>query len=156
VIYENKYIFLYTLSPDIMTTPFDTDPNVLTLKLAEKLKGNKEISIPEWAKYVKTGIHKEKGPEQKDWWHIRAAAILRKLYVKGPLGVEKLRSEYGGKRDRGSKRYKARKGSGAIIREVLNQLESAGFVSKEESKGRVLTSKGRAFLDKTSYEVAKK
>ena len=85
-----------------MTTPFDIDPNVFTLKLAEKLKGNKEISIPEWAKYVKTGIHKEKGPEQKDWWHIRAAAILRKLYVKGPLGVEKLRSEYGGKRDRGS------------------------------------------------------
>ena len=139
-----------------MTTPFDIDPNVFTLKLAEKLKGNKEISIPEWAKYVKTGIHKEKGPEQKDWWHIRAAAILRKLYIKGPLGVEKLRSEYGGKRDRGSKRYKARKGSGAIIREVLNQLESAEFVSKEGSKGRVLTPKGRAFLDKTSYEAAKK
>ena len=141
--------------PNIMTTPFDIDPTVFTLRLAEKLKENEKITIPEWAKYVKTGIHREKSPVQKDWWHIRTAAILRKLYIKGPLGVEKLRSEYGGKRDRGSKRYKARKGSGAIIRGVLSQLELAEFVGKE-AKGRGLTPKGRAYLDKVSYEIAKK
>jgi len=136
-----------------MTTPFDVDANVLVERLAEKLKSDENIKPPEWAGYVKTGAHKEKLPVQKDWWYIRSAAVLRKLYVRGPLGVERLRAEYGGAKRRGCRPSKAAKGSGAIIREILQQLESAGFVSRLEREGRVLTPKGRAFLDSVAYEV---
>jgi small subunit ribosomal protein S19e len=34
-------------------------------------------------------------------------------------------------------------------------LEKAGYLSKIKGKGRVLTSKGRAFMDNTSHEVMK-
>ncbi|MDG7028659.1 MAG: 40S ribosomal protein S19, partial [Nitrososphaerota archaeon] len=45
-----------------------------------------------------------------------------------------------------------RDAGGSSIRVILKQLEQAELVSKT-SKGRVLTSKGRAMLDKTSNEL---
>lgn len=136
-----------------MTTPFDVDANLLVERVAEKLRSEKNIKPPEWAGYVKTGVHKENLPVQKDWWYLRGAAVLRKLYMKGPLGVERLRAEYGGAKRRGCKPSKAAKGSGAVMREVLQQLESAGFVQRAEKQGRSLTPKGRAFLDSVAHEI---
>ncbi|HII79102.1 MAG TPA: 40S ribosomal protein S19, partial [Methanosarcina sp.] len=54
------------------------------------------------AKNVKTGVHKELPPINDDWWYIRCAAVLRKIYTDGPIGTERLRSVYGGKKDNGS------------------------------------------------------
>ena len=105
--------------------------------------------------YVRTSISRENPPEKKDWWYTRCASILRKIYVNNSIGIERLRSEYGGKCDRGSKPYKARGGSGSIIRNALHQLEKAGFVAKVRGKGRVLTPKGMSLLDNTAYEIKK-
>ena len=69
------------------------------------------------------------------------------------MGIEHIRAEYGGKRNRGSKPNKAEAGSGAIIRHALQQLETAGYVTKMKGKGRMLTPKGVKFLDNTSFEV---
>jgi small subunit ribosomal protein S19e len=73
--------------------------------------------------------------------------------VKKEMGVEHMRAEYGGKRNRGSKPNKAEAGSGAIVRHALQQLETAGYVTKMKGKGRLLTSKGVKLLDNTSFEV---
>lgn len=139
-----------------MTTAYDVPPQDLIKALAEKLKGYEAIKPPEWAMFVKTGVHKEKPPQQLDWWYTRAAAVLRKVYTHGPIGLTKLRAEYGGKRDRGSKRYKARRGSGSIARKVLQQLEAAGLVTKLSKKGRVVTPEGQRLVDNTAHEVLKK
>jgi len=138
-----------------MTTVYDVPAKDLIDAVAQKLKKIDSIVEPEWSSLVKTGAHKENPPLEKDWWHIRCASILRKIYIKGAIGVEKLRAEYSGKKDRGSKPYKVRSGSGAIVRKALQQLEKAGFVSKIKGKGRVLTPKGRSFLDNTAHEVLK-
>jgi len=98
-------------------------------------------------------VTKENMPENKDWWHVRCASILRKIYVNKSIGVERLRAEYGGKRDRGSKPNKAMAGSGAIVRHAIQQLETAGYITKMKGKGRMLTNKGVKFLDNTAYEV---
>ncbi len=137
-----------------MTTVYDVPANELIEYVARKLEEMEEIKPPEWAAYVKTGVHKERSPEQPNWWYIRVAAILRKVYTDGPVGIERLRSIYGGRKRRGSKPPKFRKGSGAIIRKALQQLENAGFVEKKD-KGRVVTPKGRAFLDKSASELKK-
>ena len=71
------------------------------------------------------------------------------------MGVERIRAEYGGKRNRGSKPNKAESGSGAIVRHALQQLEAAGYVAKMKGRGRMLTPKGVKFLDNTSFEVKK-
>ena len=125
-------------------------------RLAEYLRENvNEVSPPKWALFVKTGSHREKPPDRLDWWYVRAASILRRLYVKGPTGVSRLRKAYGGRKKYSMRRaHKARAG-GAIIRRILQQLEAAGLVGKS-NKGRWLTPKGVSLLDKLSQEVSGK
>jgi len=137
-----------------MATVYDIPANELIDRVASKLKEIEELTPPEYAKFVKTGVHKERSPEQRDWWYIRAASLLRRIYIDGPVGVERLRAVYGGKKNRGSKKSHFRRGSGSIIRDLVQQLESAGYVKASE-KGRVVTPEGRSFLDKTSMELKK-
>jgi len=123
-------------------------PNRLIEELAKYLKENfEEIKPPEWATYVKTGVSRERIPDDPDWWYKRCASILRKLYVHGPTGIERLRTTYGGRKDLGLKREHFRKAGGAIIRNALQQLEKAGLVTKVERKGRMLTPQGISLLD---------
>ena len=139
-----------------MTTIYDVDPSKLIEKVSEELKKVDEIKAPEWAKYAKTGASKERPPVEEDWWYARAASILRKIYMLGPIGVSKLRKKYGGKKNRGHKPEKFYKGSGNIIRKSLQQLEKAGLIKqvvKSGHKGRIVTAKGKKLLDTVSKEI---
>jgi len=136
-----------------MTTPYDVPPDMLIKRAAEKLKEIKEISPPAWANFVKTGRHTERPPLQKDWWHVRVAAVLRKVYINGPVGTERLAADFGGAADRGSKPDRAVQGSGSIIRNSLKQLEKAKLVQTIDKKGRVVTPEGRKFLDHIAHEI---
>jgi len=135
-----------------MTTVFDASADHLIRKVAEELRKRKEITPPAWASFAKTGAHKEMPPEDPDWWFVRVAAVLRRVYVDGPLGVERMRSFYGGKKNRGSKPNAFRKGSGSILRKSLQQLESAGLVVHDKT-GRKVSPAGMAFLDNMAHEV---
>ena len=137
-----------------MVTVYDVPADRLIKELAEELKKNDKIVPPPWANYVKTGVHKERAPEQEDWWYIRAAAVLRKIRIKGPLGIESLRKLYGGRKNMGVAREHKRKGSGSIIRNILKQLEAAGYV-KKTPRGRVVTNEGISLLDRIAYKVKK-
>ncbi|MEA2054057.1 MAG: 30S ribosomal protein S19e [Candidatus Thermoplasmatota archaeon] len=139
-----------------MTTAYDVPAEAIIKKLSEKLKNEFKIMPPEWAKWVKTGVHRERQPDNPEWWHVRVAAILRKVYMHGPIGTEHLRGLFGGKRDRKAKPYKSRKGSGSIIRKALQQLEEAGLVKTIKGKGRVVTPKGQSFVDNTAHELVKR
>jgi small subunit ribosomal protein S19e len=138
-----------------MTTVYDVPPRKLIDLTAVKLKEMKEIAPPPWADQVKTGLHRETQPIQTDWWHTRAAAVLRKVYVKGPIGTERLSAEFGGSQDRLVKPNVATKGSRAIVREALQQLEAAGLVQADKNRGRVVTAKGQKMLDGLAREVMK-
>jgi small subunit ribosomal protein S19e len=136
-----------------MTTVYDVPADHLIRQVAEELKKHKEVTPPAWAAFAKTGTHKEMPPEDPDWWFIRAAAVLRRVYVDGPLGVERMRSFYGGKKNRGSKPNAFRKGSGSILRKSLQQLEALGFILHDKT-GRKVSPAGMAFLDKVAREVS--
>ena len=141
-----------------MASIYDVPQNELIEKAAEELKKVKDIQPPEWSKFARTGAFKDRPPARKDWWHVRAAAILRKLYKQGPIGVSKLRTLYGGKRNRGMKPERFYRGSGSILRKVLQQLEKAGLAKQEEKgvhKGRSITPKGKSLLDKTATQIQK-
>jgi small subunit ribosomal protein S19e len=136
-----------------MVTVYDVPPERLIAKAAGKLKEMNGITPPEWADFVKTGVHTEKAPTQVDWWYTRAASVLRKVYTKGPIGTSRLAAEYGGFVDRGSRPNHAVKGSRSIARKCLMQLESSGLVSKDKNNGRIVTAKGQALLDNAAKEV---
>ncbi|CAB3288673.1 30S ribosomal protein S19e [Methanocaldococcus lauensis] len=134
-----------------MVTVYDVPADKLIQKTAEKLK-EMDIEVPEWVPFVKTGVSRERRPEQDDWWYIRCASILRKIYIYGPVGVSRLRTAYGGRKNRGHEPEHFYKGSGNIIRKALQELEKLGLVEKRP-EGRVITSKGRSFLDNIAKEV---
>ena len=138
-----------------MTTTYDVPTELLIKSVAEKLKKEYKLQPPEWSAWVKTGTHRERPPEDAEWWYTRVASVLRKIYVRGPLGVSRLRGMYGGRRDRRNAPYKHVKGSGSITRKALQQLEEAGLVEKIQTRGRKITSKGQSLLDNTAYELSK-
>ncbi len=139
-----------------MVTVKDVPADLLIRELAELLKTMPQIKPPPWATFVKTGANKERPPMQSDWWYVRAASILRKIYLHGPVGVERLRTAYGYRAKIGSemRREHTRKAGGAIIRKILQQLEEAGLVMKVPKKGRALTPQGRSLLDKVAAKIA--
>ncbi|MCQ4406593.1 MAG: 30S ribosomal protein S19e [Sulfolobaceae archaeon] len=130
--------------------------DLLIKRLADYLKENvKEVKPKEWSFYAKTASYNERVPDNpEEWWYIRAASLLRKLYLKGPIGVSRLRSEYSWRKRRGSRPPKSVKAPGHAIRVMMQQLEKAGLV-KSTKEGRILTGKGRSLIDKLSYEIFK-
>jgi small subunit ribosomal protein S19e len=135
-----------------MVSTLDINTNALIDAAKEELKTVEALKKPEWAHYAKSGAHKERPPQNDDFWQIRAAALMRKLYKKGPIGVSRLRKEYGGRKNRGAKPEKHYDGSGNVIRTILQQLETAGYVKKVKG-GRELTATGMKFLDGISHKV---
>lgn len=139
-----------------MTTIYDVPAEKLIDAAARRLQELPEIKPPEWAFFVKTGVHREKPPVRKDWWHVRSAALLRKVYMLGPIGTERLAAEFGGNRDGGSAPKHPKKGSRNVVRKSLQQLKAAGLVADEpKNRGKVITPKGQSFLDNTAHDVMK-
>ena len=137
-----------------MATIYDVNANNLIEKTSEELK--KLVKQPSWTTYVKTSAGKERPPVEKDWYYQRLASILRKVYIIGPIGVNKLRIKYGNRKNRGMSGERVYKGSGKIIRTCLQQLEQLQFIKnieKGKHKGKVITSKGKSFLDKLAKQV---
>ena len=141
-----------------MANIFDVSQQALVEKTKEELKKLEEIKPPQWAAFVKTGVHKERTPSEEDWWYMRAASVLRVVAMTGPIGVAKLRTRYGGKKDRGVKPSAFRVASGNILRKILQQLDKAGLTKQVEigvHKGRVITPAGSKLLSLAAGQLPK-
>ena len=139
-----------------MTTPHDVPASKFIDRLAKYLRENvDEVQPLPWSTFVKTGTHVEKQPQNPNWWYTRAASILRKVYIHGPIGLENLRSDYGGRKNRGSKPNRVTKAGGSDIRKILQQLETAGLVQTTRPKGRVVTPKGRKLMQEVAGDLSK-
>lgn len=138
-----------------MATMYDVPADALIEALAEDLEDR--LEEPDWAEFTKTGVNRELPPEQEDFWAVRAASLLRKVADTGPVGVERLSTEYGGTKS-GSNRYqvasdKRTDGSRNLIRTILQQLEDEDLVETAEGQGRRITAEGRSLLDDTAGDV---
>ncbi|WP_254864285.1 30S ribosomal protein S19e [Halovivax gelatinilyticus] len=138
-----------------MATMYDVPADALIEALAADLSA--ELDEPDWAAFAKSGVSNELPPEQEDFWTTRAASLLRKVADTGPVGVERLATEYGGAKA-GSNRYRVAPdrradGSRNIIRTILQQLEDQGYVETAEGEGRRITAEGRSLLDETAGNV---
>jgi small subunit ribosomal protein S19e len=123
-------------------------------KLKEELKKVEQLKPPKWIAFAKTGSHRERPPQQKDFWYIRAASLMRRLAVEGNVGIERLRTYYGGKRRRGHKPARSKRAGGSNLRKILQQLETAGLVVKGK-KGRKLTPQGQKLLSAVEKAMKK-
>jgi len=128
------------------------EPGKYNKILAETIKKSGDFEKPEWISFVKTSVHKERPNIDDDFWYKRAASILRQAYLHGIVGVNRLRTRYGGKKKRGSQPSEFRAGGGKIIRKILQQAEAAGLMEKIKGKhsGRKLTEKGKKLLEENA------
>jgi small subunit ribosomal protein S19e len=135
-----------------VATVYDVPASKLIEELAAKLKGQGELKPPEWAVYVKTGGDKEKHPNDENWWYVRCSSLLRKVHLRGPIGVPTLRRLYGGKKNRGHNPEGIRGASGSLLRDMLKQLEAAGLIKKTKG-GRVTTPQAASLLDSLASKI---
>lgn len=137
-----------------MAKVYDVPADVLISRLADILK-NEDIPAPSWTPFVKTGVHADKPPQNRDWWYTRCASLLRKIYLHGPIGINELCKEYGGGKPHGYGAAHHRDAGGAIIRNAIHGLEKLGYLDKVEKKGRVASKQGMQKLDKLATEILK-
>jgi len=138
-----------------MNSIYELKGQEYNLKLAEALKKIPEFEEPEWAQFVKSSPSKSRPIEDVDFWHKRAASILRQIYKKNIVGVNRLRTKYGSKKNRGFKPERFKRAGGKIIRTILQQSDKAGLTEiakdiknvKSKRPGRQLTEKGKKFLE---------
>ena len=138
-----------------MATMYDVPADDLIEALADELEDR--LEEPEWNQFAKAGVDRELPPEQENFWAVRAGSLLRKVADRGPIGVERLSTEYGGSKN-GSNRYqvapdKRVDGSRNVIRTILQQLEEEDLVETAEGEGRRITPEGRSLLDETAGTV---
>ena len=134
-----------------MANVYEVNPQELIKAAAAKLK---EVikEPPEYMHFVKSGVSRERPPQDADFWYMRSASVLRQVYLNGPIGVSRLRVRYGSKKEHVVHRKHFMRAGGSIISDSLKALEDAGLVKKDQ-KGRTITPKGKSFLDKLSNSV---
>jgi len=124
---------------------------------AAHLKRIGKIEVPKWADLVKTASFKELAPYDQDWYYIRAAAIARRVYLRGGVGVGAFKKIFGGRNHRGTRPEKFGTGSGSIARHILKQLEALKIVEKvPDKKGRRITPQGQRDLDSIAGQIGAK
>ena len=108
-------------------TVYDLDQTEYNLKLAEALKKVPEFKKPEWVDFVKSSPSRERPIDDADFWFKRAASMLKQIYKNKTVGVNRLRTKYGSKKNRGMRPEKFMRAGGKIIRTILQQSDKAGF-----------------------------
>tara|TARA_B100000902_G_scaffold40082_1_gene47638 strand:- start:1919 stop:2362 length:444 start_codon:yes stop_codon:yes gene_type:complete len=143
-----------------MTSYRDVPPTDLVAALRVEMDQFEHVSAPEWAVDVKTGTHREMPPVQDDWWETRAASMLRKVAIHGPIGTNHLAQMYGGVKNRGVRPNKAVTGSRNITRKILQQLDESGLTTIKKNPagnktlGRVITPAAHSLLDRVAGKIA--
>jgi small subunit ribosomal protein S19e len=138
-----------------MVTIYDVPADALIEEVAARLEDR--IDPPDWIEFAKTGSSRELPPQDDDFWYVRAASLLRKVAMNGPVGVERLSTEYGGRKS-GSTRFRVaaehrEDGSKNVIRTALQQLADEDLVRVAQGEGRRVTPEGQSFLDEAADAV---
>merc|ERR1712097_234100 len=123
---------------------------------ADFLKRQPKFDVPKYHDIVKTGTLKELAPYDEDWFYVRAASVARKVYLRKGTGVGALKKWYGGSSGTHVGTCKAHfaTASGAIIRKAMLELEKLEMMEHLGDGGRIITSKGRAEMNRIAGNIS--
>ena len=134
----------------------DVASDQFVVAYAAHLKRIGKIEVPKWADLVKTGVTRELAPYDPDWYYIRAAAIARRVYLRGGTGVGAFKRIFGGKKNRGTQPETFMTGSGSVCSHILKELESLKIIEKVPGgKGRRISPQGQRDLDSIAGQIQK-
>ena len=133
----------------------DVAPAKFISAYTEVLKNNDKFVVPKWADIVKTGVQRELAPYDPDWYFVRAASIVRKIYMRPGTGVGALQKRYGGAYRRGARPEIHRDSSSGVIRTILITLDELKITEKTAKGGRRISRVGQQALDLVAGQVAR-
>jgi len=143
-------------TPIAATTLQDISAPTFIKYFSRHLRRTGKVEPPKWAELVKTGITRYNAPANPDWYFVRAASILRRIYLTPGIGIGAFREMYGGLNRRRKGRCHHSPAAGAIIRHALHQLEKLQLVEKAPNGGRRVTKTGRRDLDRIAAQIGKR
>ncbi len=120
---------------------YDVPQQELVERVAVALQKVEQIKPPEWALFAKISSQNEKPPVRSDWWYVRAASVLRRIALLGPVGVSKLSIKFGGKKIEVTRHPDLRLQEEIIFAKFFNNLKKLDFASrikKEVTKDELL------------------
>lgn len=135
------------------TTVKDVDQDKIVQGVAQFLKKSGKLKVPENMDIVKTSKSKELGPSNNDWFYIRCASILRRMYHRGPIGVGGVKKIYGARKRNGSCPSHFCRADGAVSRRAVQALEHIKLVEKHAEGGRKLSAQGQRDLDRIASQI---
>ncbi|XP_058113374.1 small ribosomal subunit protein eS19-like [Magnolia sinica] len=131
----------------------DVSPHDFVKAYSAHLKRSGKVELPHWIDTVKTATFKELAPYDPDWYHIRAASIARKIYLRQGIGVGGFQKIYGGRKRNGARPPHFCKSSGSIARHILQQLQKLNIIDIDPKGGRRITSSGQRDLDQVAGRI---
>lgn len=135
------------------TTVKDVDQDKIVQGVALFLKKSGKLKVPDNMDIVKTSKSKELSPYSNDWFYIRCASILRRMYHRGPIGVGAVKKIYGGRQRNGSRPSHFCRADGAVARRAIQALENIKLVEKHADGGRKLAAQGQRDLDRIASQI---
>lgn len=135
------------------TTVKDVDQDKIVQGVALFLKKSGKLKVPDNMDIVKTSKSKELGPYNNDWFYIRCASILRRMYHRGPIGVGGVKKIYGARQRNGSCPSHFCRADGAVARRAVQALENIKLVEKHADGGRKLSAQGQRDLDRIASQI---
>ena len=135
------------------TTVKDVDQDKIVQGVALFLKKSGKLKVPDNMDIVKTSKSKELSPYNNDWFYIRCASILRRMYHRGPIGVGGVKKIYGARKRNGSCPSHFCRADGAVSRRAVQALENIKLVEKHPDGGRKLSAQGQRDLDRIASQI---
>lgn len=130
------------------TTVKDIPAAKFITALAAHLKNSGKYELPAWHDIVKTSSARQLAPADADWYYMRLASVVRRVYLNGGIGVVQLTKHYGGSGKFYTRPSHFVAASRSPIRTALQALEKTKLIAKKEgSTGRFITATGRRELD---------
>ena len=135
------------------TTVKDVDQDKIVQGVALFLKKSGKLKVPDNMDIVKTSKSKELSPYNNDWFYIRCASILRRMYHRGPIGVGGVKKIFGSRKRNGGCPSHFCRADGAVSRRAVQALENIKLVEKHAEGGRKLSAQGQRDLDRIASQI---
>jgi small subunit ribosomal protein S19e len=135
------------------TTVKDVDQDKIVTGVAVFLKKSGKLKVPDNMDIVKTSKSKELGPANNDWFYVRCASILRRMYHRSPIGVGAVKKIYGARKRNGSQPSHFCRADGAVARRAIQALDHIKLVEKHPDGGRKLSAQGQRDLDRIASQI---
>lgn len=135
-----------------MDSVFEVQAVPLLKAIADTLKKNPDVKLPENHDIIKTGSGRKNAPHEPDWFYVRMAAIIRQVMCKGKISLSGLSYRFGNRKNRGVRPSKFARGSKFVIASAIAQLEAIGWIQFNNSDS-ILTETGKEVLGELIEKV---